>query len=72
LVAFTTTIIASRFFVVDYLVRDKSVVENNELKEIDVDDNNFLHWMFDDFEFCTHKQCVEVVYGYTTSSLTST
>jgi len=51
LVAFTTTIIASRFFVVDYLVRDKSVVENNELKEIDVDDNNFLHWMFDDLSF---------------------
>jgi hypothetical protein len=30
-------------------------VENDDLKEIDVDDNNFLHWMDDDFELCKHK-----------------
>jgi hypothetical protein len=25
-------------------------VKNDELKEVDVDDNNSLQWMFDDFE----------------------
>jgi hypothetical protein len=65
LLIFTTIILASnsRFFDVDDLVQGKSVVENDELKEIDVDDNNFLHWLFDDFELCMRKQCVEVVYG---------
>jgi hypothetical protein len=65
LVAFTIAILASnsRFFDVDDLVRGKSVVENDELKEVDVDDNNFLHWTFDDFELCKCEQCVEVVYG---------
>jgi hypothetical protein len=52
LVTFTTTILASnsRLFDVDDLVQGRSVMENDELKEVDVDDNNSLQWMFDDFE----------------------
>ncbi len=38
-------------------------MENDELKEVDVDDNNFLYCTFDDFELCKCEQCVEVVYG---------
>ncbi len=65
MVAFTTTILASnsKLFYVDGLIQGKIIVKNDELKEIDVDDNNFLHCMFTDFELCKHKQCLEVVYG---------